>query len=89
MNVSSMLPLPLILPSPLIVSGGSITADDESPLMPFMEKIGTGLNDKEDAPGRENKTTNTRIADTSDLRIIFADIRFDMCTKEGCGEKDD
>ena len=79
-----------MLPLSLIVSGASSTAegDDESPFMPFMENTGAGLNDREDAPGRDSRTTKTMIADTSDLRIIFVDIRFDMGGKQGSRAKE-
>ena len=47
--------------------------------MPFIEKIGDGLNDKEDTPCRELHAIMVKIAViASDLCIIVVDIRFDM-----------
>ena len=67
--------------------------DEESPLMPFSAKIGAGLNDREDAHGRErHKITKTKVVTVTvhtnddDFRIIVSDILFVLGEKEeGCG----
>ena len=60
--------------SPLIAFGGSITAEgEELPLMPFTEKTGVGLNDREDPVGREVQTTRAKITVSIVLRIVVVD----------------
>jgi hypothetical protein len=80
--------LSLISLSPLIASIGAINVDedDESPLMPFIAKIGAGFNEREDAPERERHKTKPKVTVTSDFRIIVVDIRFVLGKKEGCCE---